>query len=62
MQIDQETKRTMSFPHLSSKEKEAIMKEKYMATMKPVSQSLLLVHDLKGVGGIGQGVWLSRSL
>lgn len=37
MQIDQETKRTMAIPHLSSKEKEAIMKEKYMATMKPVS-------------------------
>ena len=37
MQIDQETKRTMAIPHLSNKEKESIMKEKYMATMKPVS-------------------------
>jgi len=27
----------MSIPHLNSKEKEAIMREKYMATMKPVS-------------------------
>ena len=29
----------MSIPHLNNKEKEAIMREKYMATMKPVSRT-----------------------
>jgi pectin methylesterase-like acyl-CoA thioesterase len=37
MQIDQENKHTMSLPHLSGPEKDAIMKEKYLASMKPVS-------------------------
>ena len=37
MQIDQENKHTMSLPHLSGPEKDAIMREKYLASMKPVS-------------------------
>ena len=41
MQIDQETKRTINIPFLGSAEKEAIMREKYLATMKPVSCLLL---------------------
>ena len=36
MQIDQENKHTMSLPHLSGPEKDAIMREKYLASMKPV--------------------------
>ena len=36
MQIEQENKRTYSIPFLGDTEKEAIMKEKYLATMKPV--------------------------
>jgi len=36
LQIDQETKRTMALPHLNNTEKQCIMREKYMATMKPV--------------------------
>lgn len=38
MQIEQETKRTINIPFLGSTEKEAIMKEKYLATMKPVRE------------------------
>jgi len=37
MQIDQEMRRTMAIQYLSSAEKEAILREKYLATMKPVS-------------------------
>ena len=36
MQIEQETKRTINIPFLGNAEKEAIMREKYLATMKPV--------------------------
>lgn len=51
MQIDQETKRTINIPFLGNAEKEAIMREKYLATMKPVSHcfwnvSLLLINLL----------------
>ena len=42
MQIDQENKHTMSLPHLSGPEKDAIMREKYLASMKPVSPKDLL--------------------
>lgn len=38
MQIDQEVKRTMAIQYLSGAEKEAILREKYLATMKPVSE------------------------
>lgn len=38
MQIEQENKRTYSIPFLGDTEKEAIMKEKYLATMKPVRE------------------------
>ena len=44
MQIDVETKRTMNIPFLTGTEREAIMREKYMATMKPVSQPFILTH------------------
>ena len=45
MQIDQENKHTMSLPHLSGPEKDAIMREKYLASMKPVSiPSYKLLH------------------
>ena len=54
MQIDQETKRTMSIPHLSSKEKEAIMKEKYMATMKPVRRERERERERERVGEEGE--------
>ena len=40
MQIEQENKRTHSIPFLGEQEKEAIMKEKYLATMKPVRDHL----------------------
>ena len=36
MQIEQESKRTISIPFLGNTEKEAIMREKYLSTMKPV--------------------------
>lgn len=36
MQIEQEAQRTSQINYLSKVEKEAIMKEKYRATMKPV--------------------------
>ncbi len=44
LQIDQETKRTMAIPHLNNKEKQCIMREKYMATMRPVSACVLVIH------------------
>ena len=50
MQIDVETKRTMNIPFLTSTEREAIMREKYMATMKPVSQLSLSSHTVNDEG------------
>lgn len=43
MQIDQENKHTVSLPHLSGPEKEAIMREKYLASMKPVCSCSLSI-------------------
>ena len=44
MQIEQEAKCTLGIPFLGSREKEAIMKEKYLTTIKPVKSCVYSVH------------------